>query len=207
MKKKRRLLILLVQISVVLGVLGVAGTVGFLEYSAQPGFCNNCHNMEPYYESWLKSSHNMVACIKCHYAPGIKAEAMGKVQAANQVVKYVTRTYSEKPWAEIEDAACTREGCHLEQRLGVVSYLGVRFDHAQHLGELRRGKDLRCTSCHSAKVRTRQSCLPSIPVGLILPSLTRISPRLSCRSAWVFTQSSSRTRARAASRDGNIARR
>jgi len=151
--KKRRLLILLVQLSVVLGVLGVVGTVGFLEYSAQPGFCNNCHNMEPYYESWLKSSHNMVACIKCHYAPGIKAEAMGKVQAANQVVKYITRSYEEKPWAEIEDAACTREGCHLEQRLGVVSYMGVRFDHRKHLGELQRGKDLRCTSCHSQIVQ------------------------------------------------------
>jgi len=152
-KKKRRILILLVQAAVVWAVLGVAGTVGFLEYSAQPGFCNNCHNMEPYYESWLNSSHNMVPCIKCHYAPGIKAEAMGKVQAANQVVKYFTRSYKEKPWAEIEDAACTREGCHLEQRLGVVSYRGVRFDHAQHLGELRRGKDLRCTSCHSQIVQ------------------------------------------------------
>jgi nitrate/TMAO reductase-like tetraheme cytochrome c subunit len=153
MKKRRKVLVLLVQAAVVLSVLGVAGTVGFLEYSAQPGFCNNCHNMEPYYQSWLDSSHNMVPCIKCHYAPGIKAEAMGKVQAANQVVKYVTRTFAEKPWAEIEDAACTREGCHLEQRLGVVSYLGVRFDHRHHLGELQRGKDLRCTSCHSQIVQ------------------------------------------------------
>ena len=153
MKGRKKILIFLVQAAVVLAVLGAAGTVGFLEYSAQPGFCNNCHNMEPYYESWLNSSHNMVPCIECHYAPGIKAEAMGKVQAANQVVKYLTRTYEEKPWAEIEDAACTREGCHLEQRLGVVSYLGVRFDHAQHLGELRRGKDLRCTSCHSQIVQ------------------------------------------------------
>jgi nitrate/TMAO reductase-like tetraheme cytochrome c subunit len=140
-------------VAVVLSVLGAAGTIGFLEYSAQPGFCNNCHNMEPYYESWQNSSHNTVPCIKCHYAPGIKAEAMGKVQAANQVVKYVTRTFEEKPWAEIEDAACTREGCHLEQRLGVVVYRGVRFDHQEHLGELRRGKDLRCTSCHSQIVQ------------------------------------------------------
>ncbi|MFC1661972.1 NapC/NirT family cytochrome c [Gemmatimonadota bacterium] len=151
--KRRGILILLLQVAVVLAVLGAAGTVGFLEYSAQPGFCNNCHNMEPYYESWLQSSHNMVPCIQCHYAPGIKAEAMGKVQAANQVVKYVTRSFGEKPWAEIEDAACTREGCHLEQRLAVVSYMGVRFDHRQHLGELRRGKDLRCTSCHSQIVQ------------------------------------------------------
>jgi nitrate/TMAO reductase-like tetraheme cytochrome c subunit len=152
-KARKGFLILLLQVAIVLAVLGAAGTVGFLEYSAQPGFCDNCHNMVPYYESWQSSSHNMVPCIQCHYAPGIKAEAMGKVQAANQVVKYLTRTFSEKPWAEIEDAACTREGCHIEQRLGVVSFQGVRFDHAQHLGELRRGKDLRCTSCHSQIVQ------------------------------------------------------
>ncbi len=69
---------------------------GFWSTRPSPGFCNNCHNMEPYYESWLKSSHNMVPCIECHYAPGIKAEAMGKVQAANQVVKYLTRTLRGK---------------------------------------------------------------------------------------------------------------
>ena len=78
---------------------------------------------------------------------------MGKVQAANQVVELPHRTFEEKPWAEIEDAACTREGCHIEQKLGVVSFNGVRFDHAQHLGELKRGKDLRCTSCHSQIVQ------------------------------------------------------
>ncbi len=166
MKKRRKLLIISVQAAVVFAVLGVAGTVGFLEYSAQPGFCNNCHNMEPYYQSWLTSSHNMVPCIQCHYAPGIKAEAMGKVQAANQVVKYVTRTYEEKPWAEIEDAACTREGCHIEQRLGIVSFQGVRFDHAQHLGELRRGKDLRCTSCHSQIVQGEHLTVTSTTCNL-----------------------------------------
>ncbi len=150
---RRKVLIILLQIAIVLVVVSAFGTVGFLEYSAQPGFCNNCHNMEPYYESWLTSSHNEVRCIECHYPPGIRAEAMGKVQAANQVVKYLTRTYSEKPWAEIEDAACTREGCHLQQELGVVSFMGVRFDHQAHLGELRRGKQLRCTSCHSQIVQ------------------------------------------------------
>jgi len=143
-----------VQVSVLFVILAAVSTVGFIEYSAQPGFCNNCHIMDPYYDSWKTSSHKDVPCIDCHYAPGIKAEAMGKLQAANQVVKYVTRTYGMKPWAEIEDASCLRSGCH-EQRMleGVVDFRGVRFDHAHHLGELRRGKQLRCTSCHSQIVQ------------------------------------------------------
>jgi nitrate/TMAO reductase-like tetraheme cytochrome c subunit len=143
-----------IQVSVLAVILAAIGGVGFIEYSAQPGFCNNCHIMRPYYDSWATSTHNDVPCISCHYAPGIKAEAMGKFQAANQVVKYVTGAYGTKPWAEIEDAACLRSGCHSLRKVeGAVSYRGVRFDHTQHLGELRRGKQLRCTSCHSQIVQ------------------------------------------------------
>ena len=145
---------ILVQLGVLAIILVSVSSVAFIEYSAQPIFCTNCHLMQPYYDSWAGSSHNDVPCIKCHYAPGIKAEAMGKLQAANQVVKYITGTYGMKPWAEIEDAACLRSGCHEQRKLeGVVSYAGVRFDHTQHLDELRRGKQLRCTSCHSQIVQ------------------------------------------------------
>jgi hypothetical protein len=151
---RARPLRLAIQLGIAVVILASIGAVGFVEYSAQPGFCNNCHNMVPYYESWASSSHNFVPCISCHYAPGIKAEAMGKLQAANQVVKYVTGTYGLKPWAEIEDAACLRSGCHVTRQLeGEVSFAGVRFDHTAHLGELRRGKQLRCTSCHSQIVQ------------------------------------------------------
>ncbi|MEJ2312382.1 MAG: NapC/NirT family cytochrome c [Gemmatimonadales bacterium] len=154
LKRFSRPLAVVIQIGIVVVIAATIGAVGFIEYSAQPNFCLNCHVMEPYYESWATSSHKDVKCIACHYAPGIKAEAMGKLQAANQVVKYVTGSYGLRPWAEIDDAACLRSGCHTERLLeGEVDYRGVRFDHAHHLGELRRGKQLRCTSCHSQIVQ------------------------------------------------------
>jgi nitrate/TMAO reductase-like tetraheme cytochrome c subunit len=154
LRRLSRLLRLLIPIAILTVILAGVGTVGFVEYSGRPGFCKTCHIMRPYYDSWASSSHRDVACIKCHYAPGIRAEAMGKLQAANQVVKYITGAYGVKPWAEIEDAACLRSGCHSERKVeGVVDYKGVRFDHAKHLGELRRGKQLRCTSCHSQIVQ------------------------------------------------------
>jgi nitrate/TMAO reductase-like tetraheme cytochrome c subunit len=176
----RRLARALIPAAILAVLLLTITTVGFVEYSSRPSFCNNCHIMEPYYESWASSSHRDVACIECHYAPGIRAEAMGKLQAANQVVKYVTGAYDVKPWAEIEDAACLRSGCHSERKVeGVVDYQGVRFDHAEHLSELRRGKQLRCTSCHSQIVQgehvavTQSTCIlchfkgqpPAAPIG------------------------------------------
>jgi hypothetical protein len=68
------------------------------------------------------------------------------------VVKYFTGTYGTNPWTEIEDAACLR--CH-ERRLlmGMVSLKDIQFDHSAHLQDMRRGKNLRCTSCHSQIVQ------------------------------------------------------
>ncbi|MFQ6047378.1 MAG: NapC/NirT family cytochrome c, partial [Gemmatimonadales bacterium] len=158
---------ILIQVAILAVILVAVGGIGFVEYSGQPGFCKKCHIMEPYYESWATSSHNEVPCIKCHYAPGIKAEAMGKLQAANQVVKYVTGAYGMKPWAEIEDAACLRSGCHIEAQLETdVFYRGVRFNHAHHLGELRRGKQLRCTSCHSQIVQGEHVAVTQVTCNL-----------------------------------------
>jgi hypothetical protein len=72
----------------------------------------------------------------------------------SQVVKYVTRTYSSKPFAEIEDASCLRSSCHSTRLLqGKVNTVkGVHFDHKPHLEGIRYGRQLRCVSCHSQLV-------------------------------------------------------
>ncbi|HEX9562385.1 MAG TPA: NapC/NirT family cytochrome c [Gemmatimonadaceae bacterium] len=141
-------------VGILVVILVSVATIGMVEFSSSPTFCQTCHNMKPYYESWKQSSHNDVSCIECHIAPGIKGEAMGKLQAMNQLVKYVTRTYGLKPWAEVEDVSCMRSGCHSERKVeGLVDFNGVTFDHTEHLGELRRDKQLRCTSCHSQIVQ------------------------------------------------------
>jgi nitrate/TMAO reductase-like tetraheme cytochrome c subunit len=125
--------------------------IGLFEYSTSPRFCKSCHIMKPYYDAWKSSKHNSVPCVKCHYPPGTRNELWIKFQATAQVVKYVTRTYSSKPYAEIEDASCLRKGCHSTRLLeGKVKFKrGIIFDHRPHLLYPRRGKKLRCTSCHS----------------------------------------------------------
>ncbi len=140
---------------VILGIILLAvSTTAFVQVSSQPWFCGSCHIMKPYHDSWTKSTHRDVACIKCHIAPGIKAEAMTKVQAANMVVKYFTGTANTRPWAKMDDAACLRSGCHSTRLIeGQVDYKGVRFDHTRHLGQVRRGIELHCTSCHSQIVQ------------------------------------------------------
>lgn len=140
----------------VLAVMAASGLVvvmSLMHYSESPNFCNSCHIMKPYYDAWNGSKHNKVACVKCHYPPSsVKTHLWHKFQALSQVAKYVTRTYSSKPYAEVADASCLTSGCHSTRLLEgwvKVGDKGVRFDHRPHLTEKRRGRQLRCTSCHS----------------------------------------------------------
>jgi nitrate/TMAO reductase-like tetraheme cytochrome c subunit len=126
--------------------------VAVLELSSTPRFCGTCHVMSPYFESWRTSSHNEVACVDCHIPPGVTAEFRKKYEAVAMVARYFTGTYGTNPWTEIDDASCL--SCH-EKRLliGQELYQAILFDHAPHLTEMRRGKKLRCTSCHSQIVQ------------------------------------------------------
>ncbi|TBR21335.1 hypothetical protein EPO15_10580 [bacterium] len=141
-------------------VFFIVANVGMVHYSESPSFCNSCHIMAPYYEAWRHSKHNKVACVECHYAPvenvsEFKQLLYKKYQNLSQVAKYVTRTYNSKPFAEVEDASCLRSGCHSTRLLeGKVDIKGglARFDHRPHLSDKRRGRQLRCTSCHSQMV-------------------------------------------------------
>jgi nitrate/TMAO reductase-like tetraheme cytochrome c subunit len=134
----------------VVASLGLA-TAGLWKVSTSPLLCNSCHIMKPYVAAWKASKHANVSCVQCHYPPGFRDTLWVKYQAISQVVKWATYTYNSKPFAEVEDASCLRSGCHDRRLLEgkVVFKRGIIFDHKPHLTEERRGRQLRCTSCHS----------------------------------------------------------
>ncbi len=125
------------------------------EFTSQSRFCAVCHYMKPFYESWQASSHGQIECQVCHYPPGLRSKLRAKVEGLLQVGRYWTKLYlKSKPWAEIPDEACLRPGCHDRRLLeGQVKFQTVVFDHKIHFEDLRRGKKLRCTSCHSQIVQ------------------------------------------------------
>ncbi len=126
------------------------------EYTSRPSFCPTCHYMEPFYNSWKSSSHNKIQCVQCHFEPGLEGKIKGKLNGLVQIVSYVSTSYKKrKPWADIPDNTCSREGCHVNQSIQDTVYetKGILFNHKHHLSELRRGKKLKCTSCHSQIVQ------------------------------------------------------
>jgi nitrate/TMAO reductase-like tetraheme cytochrome c subunit len=138
--------LLIIFITVVLGAWSIK------EITESAVFCGStCHIMRPYYEDWKSSSHSSIPCVECHIAPSEKQQFVPEFKALGQVVSYLTRTYGDNRKAQVSDANCLKEGCHSHRLLdGRVTFAtNIIFDHSPHLQSLRRGKILRCTTCHA----------------------------------------------------------
>ncbi len=149
--RRKRLGIILLWVGAALVVLLAVS----VEVTSSSRFCSVCHYMKPFYKSWQESSHHQVPCSTCHYPPGLRSKLRAKVEGLVMVGRYWTKLYLQsRPWAEISDQSCLKPGCH-EKRLlqGKVPFGKIVFDHTVHLTDLRRGKKLRCTSCHSQIVQ------------------------------------------------------
>jgi len=149
-KRKLRLKTVLIALGIFLAVFVVS-----IEVTSSSKFCSTCHYMKPFIQSWKESSHKEIACKVCHYPVGIQGTIRAKMEGLVMVGRYWTKLYTKsKPWAEIEDQSCLQKGCHDKRLLeGPVLFKTVAFDHKAHFADLRRGKELRCTSCHSQIVQ------------------------------------------------------
>jgi hypothetical protein len=126
--------------AVALGVVVVIqGAFYFVSTDAR--VCGSCHIMTPYIKMWKTSSHKDVACVTCH------SEWRWVISRA--YVKYALGFYTTQLRAEVPDSRCL--SCHEHQNLDTDKPFlqNIHFSHKNHLGEMRRGKRLHCTSCHS----------------------------------------------------------
>lgn len=126
-----------------------------LRFTESSTFCGLCHQMNVYMDSWRASSHQHVACTKCHYEPGFLNHLKGKwVDGQVSLAYFISGKRPSRPHAEINDTSCLQKGCHkIEDLQENMVYKNVAFSHGKHLGELRRGMKLRCTTCHAQLVQ------------------------------------------------------
>lgn len=119
---------------------------GFTAVSGNEATCLACHEMAPYHRTWRQSTHDGVACVRCH--------DLGFNYFTSALLKTAAGFRNPRPLAVVRNEACLQPGCHSERlaaKRGAGQFKGrVAFDHASHLGELRRGERLWCTSCHSS---------------------------------------------------------
>lgn len=132
-------------------VVMVVFSIGMVELTSQNFFCNTCHIMNPFYESWKVSTHRHVHCVECHIPPGVDSFVEAKLNGLGQVVDDTLNRTSTKPSAAVSAMACMRSGCHtLEEIAENEPRDGVfKFDHSKHFGKEYYGIKIDCTTCHS----------------------------------------------------------
>ena len=140
-------------VGLMIGLLCFSGFA--LAITEHPSFCKSCHNMGEFFVSWQHSSHKDVACVDCHYEPGVAAHLEGKFGALSQVASFVTHRYGSKPHAEISNKACQRPGCHetIMEDTDVFFKDRVHFNHSIHNDALVAGRSMPCTTCHSQELQ------------------------------------------------------
>jgi hypothetical protein len=132
----------LTRILIVFVVLLVAFNGLFFVSAYYPKSCIVCHYMDPFYDQWKTSRHSGVNCLECHdFKP---------LFITVTTIKYLTNLYNPKPHAKVDNAACMAQDCHRARLDKPEEYLEgeIIFNHKEHIGKLKRGESLRCTSCH-----------------------------------------------------------
>ena len=142
------------RLSVKLLLLVAAGAVfagGSVVFTGRDSFCNSCHVMNPYYDSWQKSTHADVHCLDCHLKPGFGNYVKGKINGMAQAVDCLVGRVGTKPNATVEDSSCLRSACHNTEELTSkqITFKGIKFTHKKHVDKVVDGIEIWCTTCHS----------------------------------------------------------
>lgn len=142
----------------VIGALVIVGLVGSEYYTSQPQFCNSCHTMNRYYDTWKKSKHGEkdVACVDCHYAPGEKIKPKSKFKGLKHVATYFTLSERGRKAqvfvpTKVPDVSCLSSECHpkekfLDKQLKFIEK--IPFVHKTHEEKTIEGQKLHCNTCH-----------------------------------------------------------
>jgi len=130
-------------------VLLVASSVSIFSASSS---CIVCHEMEPDYNAWKKSTHQRVLCLSCHSpANNGVSFAFEELVLLREVFNHVTGLYtipinknsglSKRMGTEV----CTR--CHLLKQPTLTFDPGVKINHEAH-----RDEGIDCPVCHNRVV-------------------------------------------------------
>ncbi len=136
--------------------------------------CGQCHSMDKYYASYLKSWHgkNETPCMDCHVKPGIIGENLYRFLFYREIFAELLGM-DLKPWGATEpgESSCARDGCHSLNRLSSTAG-DIKISHAVHVKVVEKKYNKACSYCHAGashagvkglglQVPPRQQCFAS----------------------------------------------
>jgi nitrate/TMAO reductase-like tetraheme cytochrome c subunit len=156
---KKRYLVL-----VALGLVAIAGAFLFIPFyiTTTPGFCYNCHIMEPFVQSWEESTHSKFGCEKCHVKPGLLNHAINSmIVSQNVYLNFVGRAEMPDQIGSATNENCLQDGCHTTNRIASTSG-DLKIPHKDHV----EFRDLECKDCHYNVVHTVDGGTPKPSMGV-----------------------------------------
>ena len=156
----RKLLLVLVILIVVAGV-SVAG----IEITCTPWFCNRCHEMNEYFDSWTLCDHgpetgrNLKNCMKCHVRPGFLNFLKAKANGIFSLLFHLSGYHHVEATLPV---ICLREGCHSIEQLDEFDSTAdpaetVRLNHRMHIEVNEKiGTRYKCMPCHKNVAHGKQ---------------------------------------------------
>lgn len=113
---------------------------GLSYFSTDPEACVNCHLMQPYFDSWVKSSHQANAgCVDCHLPHAVIPKYLAK--ADNGFFHSVGFTFQNFP-----------EPIRIKPRNRRIVQQNCNSCHAEMVHELlpavKSGEAVSCIHCH-----------------------------------------------------------
>lgn len=135
--------------AMLLGLLAV-GVLADLATSL-PRLCVSCHEIGPRFESWERSPHAAVKCVRCHQPPTRWYETPQRLVGRTRLLGHDLIVHALGDYADpvdrrvagitpIRDSNCL--ACHDPRRQATSGYR-IRINHAEHAK--RNGS---CMSCH-----------------------------------------------------------
>lgn len=119
-------------------------------YTSRDSFCGSCHIMQPYYNSWIKSTHAKASCVSCHNDPGLTGWTAAKAALFRQVVAAVIfRPDKINDGAPVPNSNCIH--CHAENRK-ITMQNDLKLPAGHHK---MKGNPYRCVDCHKNLVHSK----------------------------------------------------
>jgi nitrate/TMAO reductase-like tetraheme cytochrome c subunit len=149
---------------VVVGLAAVTAAFLFIPFyvTTTPGFCSNCHIMEPFIHSWEDSTHSKFGCHSCHVRPGLVNGLVNQVVVSKNVyLNFIGRAEMPEQIRSATNLNCLQGGCHSVNRRASTSG-DLLIPHREHV-QLR---NLQCKDCHYNVVHTSEGGTPVPPMGV-----------------------------------------
>jgi nitrate/TMAO reductase-like tetraheme cytochrome c subunit len=162
--RRRRLTAATVLVIVFVALL-MGTALGAAHLTSGSGICQQCHEMQPYYQSWQQSAHKSVECAQCHIPSGTVGLLLAKIGALREVYVHIAGEEAMPLQVNSKVPRATCLSCHPKPT--DATYASSSFTHTAHTSGA-------CSDCHRGLFH------PTAPPAKPVPAVAKLGTMDNC---------------------------